>query len=309
MGKARTRTDATPPPRGGRGRRPFGVHVSVAGGIWRAPERAAALGCDCFQLFVGNPRGWAGKRVGTADAEGFREARVARGLGPVIVHMTYLPNLASPDAALRKKSTASFLRELQNARRIGAEFFVLHPGSASDRAAGVKRCAEAVRKGIEKTEGAVTVLLENMAGQGNCLGGAPEELAEIAHAACAGMRGGRGAGTAGAPVAVCFDTAHAFAAGRTIARPGGLAAEVRAYRKAFGVNPIRVMHLNDSQGALGSSRDRHQHIGLGEIGVEAMGRILTTPGLKRVPTILETPINKTRGDPQNLAEARRLALG
>lgn len=275
----------------------MGVHVSIAGGLPRAVQRAAELGCDCFQIFVANPRGWAPRRLAEAEAEAFRAAREAAGLGPVVVHLSYLPNPASADPALWQKSLAAIQNQVADAARLGAEFFVLHPGSdrAPEREAALERVAQTLRRVFEETPEGPCLLLENTAGGGGLIGSGPDELAAIdARVACPERMG------------VCFDTAHALAAGHAIHAPGGMRRMRAAFRRAFGRHPIRLLHLNDLRSEPGSGHDRHEHIGRGALGPSGIGHILHTPGLRRVPAILETPIDEQGDDRRNLAAARAI---
>ncbi len=278
----------------------FGMHVSIAGGIEKSVGRALALGCDAFQIFVANPRSWQQNRVAAGSVGAFLKARERSGLSPVVVHLTYLPNLASPDQAIYRKSCTHFLREYETAARLGTDFFVLHPGSATDGQPdrGTRRVAEALKRALSKTPDGPDLLLENTAGGGHCLGATPEGLAAIAHGV-----------NAPGKVGVCFDTAHACAAGLALSRPGEMLALRRRYRRAFGYHPIRVIHLNDLRSAPGSRHDRHEHIGEGALGLGGLRNILHTPGLRRLGVILETPILEPGDDQRNLARARELAEG
>ncbi len=275
----------------------FGVHTSIAGGLDRAVARAAELGCDCFQVFVANPRGWKSRRVGPGEAAAFCAAREQAGLGPVIVHLTYLPNLASPDKILWRKSLEALLEQYQAAALIHADMFVLHPGSSrgEDREQAMGRVAAALTRALDRIPDGPTLLLENTAGGGSSLGANPCELAFIAKAIDAGEH-----------VSVCLDTAHAHASGFDLTRPGAMRSLRKQYRAAFGRHPICLVHLNDLKGELGSRHDQHQHIGKGAIGSPAFARIMATPGMRRLPYILETPINHEGDDYRNLARARQL---
>ncbi len=276
----------------------FGVHVSVAGGLGKSLPRARDLGCETFQIFIGNPRGWAVRRIDPGTAAAFREARREAGIGPLVVHQTYLPNLASPVEADWRRSLAAFLWQYQDAAAIGAEFYVLHPGSAREgsRTRAVRRVAEALTQGLKTVRKGPVLCLENTAGGGAQLGSDPGELADIAARVDIPER-----------VGVCFDTAHALAAGHGIAARTGMRRMREAYRRAFGRHPIRLLHLNDLRAEPGSRHDRHEHIGRGALGEAGIRNILHTPGLRRLPVILETPVDAPGDDARNLARARALA--
>ncbi|MBN2713764.1 MAG: deoxyribonuclease IV [Planctomycetes bacterium] len=275
------------------------MHVSISGGVDKAIERAGALGCDCFQIFVANPRSWASQRISKQDAGLFREKRAVSGLGPLVVHMTYLPNLASPDPAIHKKSLKNFLDQYEDATMVGADLFVIHPGSSKgeDRTKALRRLAESVRSGIDKYPDGPKALLEVMAGGGSIIGGLPEELAEADGIISRPEKTG-----------ICFDTAHAFAAGYEIDKPNGMAKLRKRFHKCYGRHPISLIHLNDLRSEFGSKHDRHEHIGKGNLGPDGIRNVLRTPGMRSLPVILETPVDESRDDMGNLAEARKLSL-
>ncbi|MBN1256084.1 MAG: deoxyribonuclease IV [Planctomycetes bacterium] len=276
----------------------FGVHVSVSGGFDQALERAAGIGCDCFQMFVSNPRSWAPAEIDPVAAETFQESRKNLALGPVVVHVTYLPNLASPEDSLFKKSRNHLGSQYAVSAALGAEFFVIHPGShkGSGLDAGIARIAEGLRLIFDKTPAGPMLLLENTAGGGNTIGRNPEELAAIAEAVDTPER-----------IGLCLDTCHAYAMGVDVAAKGGFKKFVASHTELLGKNSLQVVHANDSMFKLGAGRDRHQHIGLGEIGEKGFREILSTSGIKKVPFILETPVNEERDDAGNLAAIRALA--
>lgn len=275
----------------------FGVHTSIAGGLSKAVNRAEDLGCQAFQIFVANPRGWKARVLTDTEVQAFRMARRLSGMRPVVVHLTYLPNLASSELSIRRKSLSALLQQVQNAHRIGAELFVLHPGSARGicREAAIANVAEALKQAVAATPEGPVLLLENMAGGGQTLGAEPEELAEIDR-------------IVGVPdrVGVCFDTAHAMAAGHPIHEGQGMKRLRERFRRAFERDPIRLLHLNDLRSGFASCHDRHEHIGQGALGRDGIRRVLRTTGLRRLPVILETPVDRDGDDRRNLARARKL---
>jgi len=275
-----------------------GVHTSIAGALENSAHRAHQLGCDAFQIFSGNPRGWRTARPAAAACEEFREARAGYGLRPLAIHANYLINLASPEPAIRSPSVKAFLRELERALRLGADFVVLHPGSArnGNRAGARRKFVESLLRAAQGLNlDGLTVLIENTAGQGSVLGSSFEELAAIL----------AGAGRE-LPVGVCFDTAHCFAAGFPIHTARGLIETVRQLEAAVGLKNVRLVHANDSKAAFGSKIDRHQHIGKGHIGAQGFRRILRHPKLRRIPFICETPIDRPGDDRRNLQMMRKL---
>jgi len=275
-----------------------GVHTSIAGALENAAHRANKIGCDTFQMFSANPRGWRTVDPTPESCERFRAARCKHGLAPLAIHDNYLINLASADPTIREKSIATFRRELERAVALGAEYVVAHPGSSngSTMSKAIKTCIESLRQAARglKLNG-VIILIENTAGQGSAIGRTFEEVAEIV------------AGARDLPVGVCIDTAHTFAAGYPIHTPQGLARTLKLLEATFGLEKVCVMHANDSKSAFGSRVDRHEHIGKGQIGAEAFRRILRHPKLRGIPFICETPIDRPGDDRRNLRVMRRLA--
>lgn len=276
-----------------------GVQTSIAGGVENAAREAHRLGCDTFQMFSANPRGWKTLEPTPESCERFREARTRFRQSPVVVHGNYLINLASADSRIRALSIAAFRREIGRAVALGADYLVMHPGSAKGAtiARALKTFAESLRRAVRGMHlDGLTILIENTAGQGQTLGRTFEEVAEVL----------AGAGS-DIPVGVCVDTAHCFAAGYAIHTREGLEETLRQLGSTVGLASVRVIHANDSKTAFGSHVDRHQHIGKGHIGVEAFGRIVRHPKLKDVPFICETPIDRPGDDKRNLRTMRKLA--
>jgi len=259
----------------------LGAHMSVAGGMARAVERARAVEATALQVFVKTPNQWAARPFGPTEAADYRKAAREAGLAEqTLAHASYLINLGTPDATLWEKSIASLADELARCDALGIPWLVLHPGShvGSGTEAGCARVAAALRRVVHGRSGGAGVLLENTAGQGHTLGARPEELAEIL----------RTAGDDGR-LGVCFDTCHALAAGFDVRAADGYEHTMAACDRAFGLDRIRGIHLNDSQGDLGSRRDRHEHIGKGKVGLEGFRLILNDRRFHDVPMVLETP--------------------
>ncbi len=276
-----------------------GVHTSIAGAVVNAVDRARKLGCDTFQMFSANPRGWKTADPSPEDCERFREARTRYGLAPVAVHDNYLINLASADTVIREKSIAAFRRELERAAALGAEYLIAHPGSAkgSKRAQAMATVVESLRQAAKGVQlNGLTILIENTAGQGTALGRRFEEVAEIVAEAGRHL-----------PMGACIDTAHCFEAGYAIHTAAGLKAAIQELDSTVGIENVGVIHANDSKTAFESHADRHEHIGKGKIGIEAFGRIVCHPKLRRIPFICETPIDRPGDDKRNLRMMRQLA--
>lgn len=277
----------------------FGVHVSVAGGIEKAPQRAAEAGCDCFQLFVSNPRSWSLPTVDIEQAALFRRERERCGLGPVTVHMTYLINLAAVDPGQHRRAVEHFRAQYAAARLIGADFFVLHPGSHKDHtlAAGIELVAKSLREAAAEIPDGPVFLLENTAGGGCTIGRIPQELGDII----------RQSKLQPERCGVCFDTCHAWATGIDLQPQKAFAKVIAEYDGAVFPGCIHLLHCNDSLFPCGKGKDRHWHIGMGHIGEEGMRNILRTPATADMPVILETPITEECDDAGNLAAARAAA--
>jgi deoxyribonuclease IV len=276
-----------------------GVHTSIAGALENAARRAGEIGCDTFQMFSANPRGWRTLDPTPQECERFRGEREARNLSPLIIHDNYLINLASADPEIRKKSVAAFRRELQRALALGADYLVAHPGSAKDStvSAAIKTCIESLKRAASGLSlDGLMVLIENTAGQGSAIGRSFEEVAEMV----------AGAGTE-LPVEACIDTAHSFAAGYSIHTQKGLSGTIKELDRTVGIRKVRVIHANDSKAAFDSHVDRHEHIGKGQIGAKAFGRIVRHPKLRGIPFICETPVDEPDDDKRNLAMMRKLA--
>jgi len=278
----------------------IGIHTSIAGDITGALEIAHGLGANALQIFSASPRMWArgASRISDADANRFRRRRTELGLGPLVVHGNYLINLASPDRVLRARSVQAFHQEIVRAVALGADFLVAHPGSG--RESGTERAVAAIAEGLKQAArglkvGELQILLENTAGQGTCVGSRFTELAAILDA-CADL-----------PMGVCLDTAHLFAAGYDVRTAEELERALAEIDRTLQLERVAVVHVNDSKTPLGSRVDRHQHIGKGKIGLEAMRRILNHPLLAGRAFILETPIDKPGDDRRNVAALWKLA--
>ncbi len=275
----------------------LGLHVSISGSIVLAVERALDRGCNTFQMFTRNPRGWFYRELRSEEVSEFRRRVGSEGLDPVFVHMPYLPNLASPKEVVYRKSVDSLKVELERCVQLGVPYLVTHLGSHLGRGIeyGFERIVEAIDWAFSKVEGDVTLLLENTAGGRNTVGSRLEEIAEIMDRVgddrCLG---------------VCYDTCHGFASGYDMRTPEAVTNLIEVFDSLIGLERLKVVHLNDSRGDLGSRLDRHEHIGLGKIGESGFMSILQSP-LGEKPLILETPIDSRRSDCENLAKVRELA--
>jgi deoxyribonuclease-4 len=273
----------------------IGFHAPIKGGVHNALIVAKDTGCDTVQLFSRNPRGWMAKPLTLDDVLLFRKTRKQTRLSPVLIHCNYLVNLAAADDLMLQKSRESFREEVERALLLGVDYLVVHPGSArgSCEADGIALCATSLEiacKGLKFDS--LRILLENTAGQGDCIGHRFEHLREIM-GLCPKI-----------PLGVCLDTAHAFTAGYDIREEDGLEALIQRIQKTVGLKSIRAIHFNDSRAAYNSRVDRHWHIGEGHIGADALRRVAQHPKLKHAAFILETPYDDPRADLKNLTMLR-----
>jgi deoxyribonuclease IV len=258
----------------------LGKHVSIANGIDRAPYRARELGCNALQIFAKNPRGWNGRRLEHGEADKVKDILRELDMCPLVVHATYLINIASPKRELWDRSIESLADDYQRAGKLGADFLVVHPGShtGSGIEAGIKRIIEAINIVLGNVENNTLLLLENVAGAGTTIGSRFEQLNEIINGIADKKRTG-----------ICLDTCHALAAGYDLASSNGLNRMLVDFNSILGLDRLKVIHINDSKHPLASHKDEHVHIGDGYIGREGMARIINHPDLYDLPFILETP--------------------
>jgi len=268
----------------------LGAHMSIGGGLYRAVDRARSVDATALQVFVKSARQWNAKPLDRADVESFRREAADSGLEPyTLAHASYLINLATPDERLRQRSVAALQDEVERCELLGIPFLVLHPGShgGSGEDAGLERIVRGLDQVLapprRKTTpgnsgGATTILLETTAGQGATLGHRFEHLAHVLDRA---RRGGR--------LGVCFDTCHSLAAGYEFRDRRSYRSTFSEFDRTIGISRLRAFHLNDSKHPLGSCKDRHEHIGRGEVGLEAFRLILNDRRFRTVPMVLETP--------------------
>ncbi len=277
----------------------LGAHESIAGGLHTAFERGASVGCEALQVWVKNSRQWAAPPLTPEEISAFKAARAETGIRPVLAHAAYLINLASPDDALWRRSIGGLVTEVQRCTALEIPYLVLHPGAhtGSGMEAGLARVAVGLGEVHAATsDSPVRILLENTAGQGSHLGADFEALARLIAETPGGERLG-----------ICLDTCHLFTAGYELRTPEGYAATMGAFDRIVGLGRLAALHLNDSKHPLGSHRDRHEHIGKGELGVGAFHLLLEDRRLDGLPGILETPKGKTlEEDRENLATLRGL---
>ncbi len=278
----------------------FGAHMSIAGGIQRAVDRAVEVDCETLQVFTKSARQWAARPLDDDEVEAFRSRRTDAGIDPAVAHASYLINLGSADNDLWERSCDSFVVEIDRCARLGLDGIVIHPGAhgGDGEQAGLDRVAEALESVIERAPAGPRVLLETTAGQGTALGGRLEHLRWFLDRLGSERLG------------VCLDTCHLHAAGYSLSSPADVESSLTQIEAVIGFENVYVMHCNDSLGEAGSHRDRHAHIGAGTIGEEGFAALLTDPRLHAMPAVLETPKDEAGDwDRANLARLRALHCG
>jgi deoxyribonuclease-4 len=289
--KPRSRSGATP--------LLLGAHVSIAGGTHEAPARAKAIGATAMQIFTKMAQRWAERACADDECHAFRAALADSGVRVTVAHDSYLINLASPDAALRRRSIESFVAELQRCEALGLQCLVSHPGNyIDDRASGIQRNADAITEALERVGGRTLLCMELTSGSGTALGSSFEELAALVDAVGERVRERLG---------VCVDTCHAFSAGYDLLND--YEGVWMRFGDVIGIERLRVLHLNDSKTPFGSRRDRHELIGEGTLGAAPFRAIMNDDRFVDIPKLIETPKldDATKTDSRMLARLRRYA--
>ncbi|MCU0651121.1 MAG: deoxyribonuclease IV [Candidatus Omnitrophica bacterium] len=276
----------------------LGMQVSIAGGVYESIPRARALGCNAMQIFSRDPRQWRSKKLKNSDIEEFKLRRLESGIEKVFIHIPYLINLASPLHGLFRGSITAYVQDMREARALGAEYMVTHMGShkMSGEKRGLKKVAIALNRILELTgDSPVKILLENTSGAGSWLGYTFEHHAAIIGRIEQKQR-----------IGVCLDTCHAYTAGFDLSSEAGYNRLMLEIENTVGLKNLILVHLNDTKDALGSHRDRHEHIGKGKIGIAGFRRIVNDSRLQRAAFILETPKDSETADLRNLKVVRHL---
>lgn len=261
----------------------LGCHVGISGGVERAPPMAKELGCDAMQIFSKNQMQWKASPLKKESVDAFKRDVKAFGLGPNLIHCSYLLNCASVDDALWEKSIAGLVTEIERADQLGIEYITFHPGSPKEKGNewGCKRVGEAVGRAIDATKGTTPmVLLETNAGQGAAVGRTFLELAQMRDAVPTAQR---------KRVAVCFDTCHVFVSGYPIHTEDGYNDTMDTFDNEVGLELLKCFHLNDSLAEFDSKRDRHEEIGKGKLGLEPFRWLVNDKRFAKLPGFLETP--------------------
>ena len=277
----------------------IGCHVSISGSIDKAVDNAVERECSAFQIFTRNPRGWNAKELTDSDIKNFKKKLEISKIDrfATCAHMPYLPNLSSPKKEGFEKSVKSLIEEVERCGKLGIPYLVTHLGShlGTGEEEGIKRLVKALTKAGE-TKNEVMILLENTAGQKNSVGANFEQLNEIFNQLKPAKKFG-----------VCFDTCHAFVSGYDLRTEKSVKETFNEFEKHVGIENLKILHLNDAKGEIGCNLDRHYHIGLGNIGKKGMESIIKLTIKKKIPIILETPIDDVRDDFENIRIVKELA--
>jgi deoxyribonuclease-4 len=258
--------------------------MSIAGGVANALRRGKEIGCDVIQLFTKNANQWRAKPLDPNAIEDFHRTRDETGINPIAAHDSYLINLASPDEGLYKRSLEALWEEMQRAEALSIPYLVMHPGS--HRGSGEEEGLYRIARGINLLhyrgpDMQIQILLETTAGQGATLGYCFEHFAQVIEMVEDDEK-----------VGICLDTCHCFAAGYDISTVEGYEATIGALDRIIGLDRLKLIHLNDSKGAVGTRIDRHEHIGQGHLGMEPFRLLLQDNRLADLPFMLETPKGK-----------------
>ena len=276
----------------------IGCHVSISGSIDKAVDNAVERECSAFQIFTRNPRGWHAKELSKEDIKNFKDKLKASKIDKfaTCAHMPYLPNLSSPKPDGFEKSVKSLVEEVERCGELGIPYLVTHLGShlGTGEEEGIKRLVKALTT-AGQVKNDVMILLENTAGQKNSVGSDFEQLGEIFKQLKPAKKFG-----------VCLDTCHAFVSGYDLRTEKGVKETFKDFEKYVGMENLKILHLNDAKGEIGCNLDRHYHIGLGNIGEDGMTAVVKLISKKKIPIVLETPIDDIRDDFENVRIVKEL---
>ena len=276
-----------------------GCHVSASGSIDKSVDNAVERDCSAFQIFTRSPRSWHAKDLTKDVIDAFKSKLKASKIDrfATCAHMPYLPNLATPKDDAFEKSVNTLINEVERCAQLGIPYLVTHLGShlGTGEEAGIKKLVEALTK-AGQTKNDVMILLENTAGQKNSVGSDFKQLGEIFKQLKPGKKFG-----------VCLDTCHAFVAGYDLRTADKVKETFKEFNKHVGIENLKILHLNDARGEIGCNLDRHYHLGLGGIGEEGIKSVVKFANKKKIPIILETPIDDDRDDFENVKIAKGYA--
>ena len=276
-----------------------GCHVSASGSIDKSVDNAVERDCSAFQIFTRSPRSWHAKDLTKEVIDAFKSKLKASKIDrfATCAHMPYLPNLATPKNDGFEKSVNTLISEVERCAQLGIPYLVTHLGShlGTGEEAGIKKLVEGLTK-AGQTKNDVMILLENTAGQKNSVGSDFKQLGEIFKQLKPGKKFG-----------VCLDTCHAFVAGYDLRTADKVKETFKEFDKHVGIENLKILHLNDARGEIGCNLDRHYHLGLGGIGEEGITSVVKFANKKKIPIILETPIDDDRDDFENVKIAKGYA--
>ncbi len=277
----------------------IGCHVSISGSIDKSVDNAVERNCSAFQIFTRGPRSWHAKDLTKEDIDAFKSKLKSSKIDrfATCAHMPYLPNLATPKNDGFEKSVNTLISEVERCAQLGIPYLVTHLGShlGTGEEAGIKKLVEGLTK-AGQTKNDVIILLENTAGQKNSVGSDFKQLGEIFKQLKPGKKFG-----------VCLDTCHAFVAGYDLRTADKVKETFKEFDKHVGIENLKILHLNDARGEIGCNLDRHYHLGLGGIGGEGITSVVKFANKKKIPIILETPIDDDRDDFENVKIAKGYA--
>jgi len=276
----------------------FGVHIRMDHGLIRALDRARELSCEAVQLFSGNPNGWARKPLDPETAAGFAARAAELDIHPIVLHTPYLLNLAAPDDEIWAKTKDSLADAMMRCAPLAADYVVTHIGSHKGEGYdyGISRIVDAVRFALDASP-KPAIALELGAGSGNSIGSRFEHIADILEPLDQPAE----------RVGICIDTAHLWGAGYDISTAEGVGDMFEHLNRYVGMDRLKVVHLNDTLMDLGSHRDRHHHVGQGNVGIEGFRAVVNHPGVECLPGIIETPGHDVARDSENLGVLRGLS--
>ena len=274
----------------------IGCHVSISGSIDKSVDNAIERNCSAFQIFTRSPRSWHAKDLTKEDIDAFKSKLKSSKIDrfATCAHMPYLPNLATPKNDGFEKSVNTLISEVERCAQLGIPYLVTHLGShlGTGEEAGIKKLVEGLTK-AGQTKNDVIILLENTAGQKNSVGSDFKQLGEIFKQLKPSKKFG-----------VCLDTCHAFVAGYDLRTADKVKETFKEFDKHVGIENLKILHLNDARGEIGCNLDRHYHLGLGGIGEEGITSVVKFVNKKKIPIILETPIDDDRDDFENVKIAK-----
>lgn len=278
----------------------FGSHISAAGGPQNAPERAAEVGCEVFQFFSRPPQGGPGIKLTPTIVKEFKDNCKKYKQAESYIHTPYYINFASIVPRIRFSSIAVVREELERGSLLGVKYIMTHLGSTKQagKELGFHKTWRAIQRILDGYKGSCQLLLEISSGAGDLVGSTFEELGELIKNVESNKKYKN-------KIGICLDTCHMYAAGYDIRTKSGVDKVFKEFDKKVGLGRLKLIHCNDSLGALGDNKDRHEHLGRGQIGLEGFKAIVNHPKLKDINLILETPKDSPKDDIRNLGILRK----